>query len=117
MGLARELRSRRTVDRREISVEAWADKDGIPFKMWCRPLTCYDLDQLQKKHPKFLETMSIAGMVDLILMKAEDQNGERLFSSAEDRLDLMGEETAVISGIAEQMFADVQSMEVAEKNS
>lgn len=56
-------------------------------------------------------------MVDLILMKAEDQNGDRLFSSAEDRLDLMGEETAVISGIAEQMFADVQSMEVAEKNS
>lgn len=117
MGLARELRARRTVNRREIAVEAWAGEDGAAFKMWSRPLTCYDLDQLQKKHPKFLETMSISGMVDLILMKAEDENGDRLFQSAEDRLDLMGEETAVISNIAEQMFADVQSLEVAEKNS
>lgn len=116
MGLAKELRSRRSVNRRAISVPAWADQDGQPFVMYCRPITCYDLNELQKKHPKFMENTTIAAMVDLILMKAEDEAGDKLFTSVEDRIDLMGEETSVVSGIAEQMFAEIQSVEDAEKN-
>ena len=54
-------------------------------------------------------------MVDLICMKAEDEGGTKLFASAEDRLDLMGEETSVISDIANQMFAEIESAEVARK--
>ena len=50
-------------------------------------------------------------------MKVASEDGEKLFKAAEDRIDLMGEETAVISGIAEQMFAEIQSAEDAEKNS
>jgi hypothetical protein len=116
MGLAKELRSRRTIPLREVVVEAWADEKGVPFKLFCGSISCYDLNELQKKHPNFLENTTIGAMVDLILMKAMDESGDRLFTSAEDRIDLMGEETAVISEIANQMFADVQSVETAEKN-
>jgi hypothetical protein len=63
-----------------------------------------------------MENTTIAAMVDLILMKAEDEGGEKLFTSVEDRIDLMGEETAVVSSIAEQMFSEIQSVEDAEKN-
>jgi len=49
-------------------------------------------------------------------MKAEDEGGNKLFGSAEDRMDLMGEETTVISDIANQMFAQIESVEVAAKN-
>ena len=45
-----------------------------------------------------------------------DESGDRIFTSSEDRIDLMGEETAVISEIANQMFADVQSVGTASKN-
>jgi len=38
------------------------------------------------------------------------------FSSAEDRMDLMGEETNVISEIANQMFAEIESVEALEGN-
>jgi hypothetical protein len=55
-------------------------------------------------------------MIDLIVMKAADESGGKLFTSAEDRIDLMGEETGVISSIAEQMFAEIQSLEEQEKN-
>ena len=55
-------------------------------------------------------------MVDLILMKATDEGGEKLFKHAEDRIDLMGEETAVISEIANQMFAEIESVENQIKN-
>jgi len=114
MGLARELRSRRTIEAREILVPAWGDDAGA-FKMYCRPITCYDLDQLQKKHPNFLQNTTIGAMVDLICMKATDESGDKLFKS-EDRIDLMGEETAVISEIGNQMFAEIESVEYAEKN-
>jgi hypothetical protein len=116
VGLARELRSRRQIDRRKIEVKAWADESGEPFPIYCRPITCYDLNEIQKKHPKVLESPTVASMVDLIVMKAEDEAGDKLFASAEDRMDLMGEETVVISGIAEEMFSQIESVEAIEKN-
>jgi hypothetical protein len=58
----------------------------------------------------------MAAMIDLIVMKASDEDGNRLFTSAEDKNDLMGEETGVISSIAEQMFAEIESTEDLEKN-
>jgi len=116
MGLAKELRSRRTIPLREVVVEAWADDKGVPFKLYCGSISCYDLDQLQKKHPKFLENTTIGAMIDLILMKSMDESGSKLFTSAEDRIDLMGEETSVISEIANQMFAEIESVEDASKN-
>ena len=115
MGLAKELRNKRKINAREVIVPAWGDDSGA-FKMYCRPITCYDLDQLQKKHPDFLQNTTIGAMVDLIFMKAEDESGSKLFTSAEDRIDLMGEETNVISEIANQMFAQIESVEVAAKN-
>jgi hypothetical protein len=115
MGLAKELRNRRKVDAKEVTVPAWGDDSGA-FKMYCRPITCYDLDVLQKKHPNFLNNTTIGAMVDLICMKATDESGEKLFGSAEDRMDLMGEETNIISEIANQMFADMDSVEAHEKN-
>ena len=116
MGLAKELRNRRTVERRKISVSAWGVSAEEPFEMYCRLITCFDLNELQRRHPKVLEAPTVASMVDLIVMKAEDEGGDKLFNSADDRIDLMGEETTVISAIAEEMFAQIQPVEVAEKN-
>jgi len=115
MGLAKELRGRRKVGSREVLVPAWGDETGA-FKMYCRSITCYDLDVLQKKHPNFLQNTTIGAMVDLIVMKAIDENDQKLFNSGEDRMDLMGEETNVISEIANQMFSDIESVEAHEKN-
>ena len=115
MGLAKELRSRRKVQAREVQVPEWGDESGA-FKLYCRSITCYDLDQLQKKHPNFLQNTTIGAMVDLICMKAEDEGGTKLFSSAEDRIDLMGEETSVISEIANQMFSEIETSEALEGN-
>jgi len=115
MGLAKELRSRRKVQAREVQVPEWGDESGA-FKLYCRSITCYDLDQLQKKHPNFLQNTTIGAMVVLICMKAEDEGGTKLFSSAEDRIDLMGEETSVISEIANQMFAEIETSEALEGN-
>ena len=55
-------------------------------------------------------------MVDLIVMKALDESGDKLFTSVEDRADLMGEQTDIIADIANEMFNDIQSEDAALKN-
>jgi len=115
MSLAKELRKRRKQQRRKIDVAEWGDDDGA-FSLYCRPLTCYDLNELQKRHPQVMQNPSIAAMVDLIVMKAESQDGERLFTSADDRIELMGEETGIVSDIAMQMFGTVDGVEDQIKN-
>jgi len=115
MGLAKELRTRRKVQTREVVVPEWGDESG-DFKLYCRPITCNDLNRLQKKHPDFLNNTTIAAMVDLIVMKAEDEGGDKLFTAADDRIELMGEQTDVISDIANQMFAEIETQEEASKN-
>jgi hypothetical protein len=115
MGLAKELRKRREVKVREVVVPEWGDDSGA-FKLYSRPITCYDLNVLQKKHPNFLTNTTIAAMVDLIIMKAEDEAGDKLFTAADDKIELMGEQTDVISEIANQMFAEIESEEDLAKN-
>jgi len=115
MGLAKELRARRKGSRRKISVAEWGDDEG-PFVLYCRPLTCFDLNELQKRHPQVMQNPSVGAMVDLIVMKAESKDGEKLFTSAEDRIDLMGEETTIVSDIANEMFGMIDPFEDVEKN-
>ena len=55
-------------------------------------------------------------MVDLIIIKALDEDGKKIFAPLQDRKDLMEEETTVISEIANQMFADIESQEALAKN-
>ena len=59
--------------------------------------------------------MTIDGMVDLIILKAGDADGNRLFSVA-DKTHLMDEPLPLISSIAAQMFGDIEGVEDAEKN-
>lgn len=113
--MAKQLRERREVKTREVVVPEWGDETG-DFKLYCKPITCFDLNQLQKKHPDFLTNTTISAMVDLIIMKALDDNGVRLFNGIEDRVELMAEETAVVSEIANQMFAEIETQEDLAKN-
>lgn len=115
MGMAKQLRERREVKTREVVVPEWGDETG-DFKLYCKPITCFDLNQLQKKHPDFLTNTTISAMVDLIIMKALDDNGVKLFNGIEDRVELMAEETAVVSEIANQMFAEIETQEDLAKN-
>ena len=115
MGMAKQLRERREVKTRAVVVPEWGDETG-DFKLYCKPITCFDLNQLQKKHPDFLTNTTISAMVDLIIMKALDDNGVKLFNGIEDRVELMAEETAVVSEIANQMFAEIETQEDLAKN-
>lgn len=114
MSLGKKIADRRQKQARIIEVSEWGD-DGAPLLIYVYPLTAGDMSKIQKKHKNFLNDMTIEGMIDLIILKAGDADGERLFTLA-DKTHLMDEPLPLISDIAAQMFGDIEGVEVAEKN-
>ena len=91
-----------------------ADEDG-QVSVYSSSLTAGDLHKLQRKHKDFLNTQTIDGMIDLILMKAENEDGSKAFT-LEDKPILMREDVNVIAEIAAEMFGDISDAEELEKN-
>ena len=114
MSLGKMINERRNRQRRIIEVHEWGEDDA-PLLIYSSAITAGDLKNIQRKHKNFLNDMTIDGMVDLIILKAEDSEGKKLFT-LEDKVYLMAEDLMVISGIAGQMFGDIDTIEDAEKN-
>ena len=114
MGLGEQIAARRALQRKQIEIVEWGE-DGNALIIYCGPITAGDIDKLQRKHKDFLNNMTITGMIDLIIAKAEDADGKRLFT-LEDKMYLMRESVTLISDIAGKMFGDVDTVEDAEKN-
>ena len=113
MSIANQIASKRNKDRRVIEVPEWGD--DAPVLLYVGAITAGDMDRLQRKHKDFLNNMTIAGMIDLIIAKAEDKDGNRAFT-LEDKMTLMREPVNLIADIAGKMFGDVESVEEQEKN-
>lgn len=78
------------------------------------PLTVGDIGRIQRKHPNFLNGsdggMSVEAMVDLIILKARDENGEKLIKPT-DRDKLLMLPLDVIAAIAGEMIQSNTSIE------
>jgi hypothetical protein len=112
MSIAKRI-SERTSNKRHIDVAEWGD-ESKPEKVYYGPLLAGELNRIQRKHPKFLSDTSFDAMIDLIILKAENGQGEKLFT-LEDKPVLMREEVSVISTVA-AAFMSGESVEEQEKN-
>lgn len=114
MSLGKMIAEKRNQQRRVIEVAEWGEDDS-PLLIYASAITAGDLKNIQRKHKNFLNDMTIDGMVDLIIMKAQDADGKKLFT-LEDKIYLMGEQLSVIIDIAGRIIGDVDTVEDAEKN-
>jgi hypothetical protein len=114
MSLGKMISEKRNRQRRVIEVPEWGDDDA-PLLIYSSAITAGDLNKIQRKHKNFLNDMTVDGMVDLIIMKAQDVDGNKLFT-LEDKIYLMAEDMTTVANIAEKMFGDIDTVEVAEKN-
>lgn len=112
MSIAKRI-AERTSNKRHIDVAEWGD-EGKPEKVYYGPLLAGELNRIQRKHPTFLSSASLEAMVDLIILKAENGQGEKLFT-LEDKAVLMREEVNVVSTVA-AAFMSGDSIEEQEKN-
>jgi len=115
MSLGKQIAERRNKQRRVIETPSHWGEDDAPLFIYCTPITAGEINKIQRKHKNFLNEMTVDGMVDLIIMKAEDEGGNRLFT-LEDKIYLMAEDAPVVADIAGKMFGEHDSIEEAEKN-
>lgn len=112
MSIAERIKAR-TSQKRHIEVAEWGEPDS-PEKVYFGPLLAGELNRIQRKHPSFLQSASFEGMVDLIILKAENGQGEKMFT-LEDKPILMREEVEIISRVAATLMSGA-TVEDQEKN-
>lgn len=103
----------RTSTKKHIDVPEWGEK-GTPVKVYYGPLLAGELNRIQRKHPNFLNDAKFEAQIDLIILKAENGQGDKLFT-LEDKAGLMREEVGVIATVAGALMSGT-SVEDAEKN-
>jgi hypothetical protein len=114
MSLAKRIAERQKRDRKSIEVAEWGEDSDSPLMVYFGPMLALEMEKIQRKHPNFFQSATIGGMVDLIILKAEDKNGEKLFT-LEDKPTLMREEFGLIARIAGEIISG-PSQEEVEKN-
>lgn len=105
--------NRSSRERKSISVEEWGDGNA-PLYIYYGAVTGQDIDRVSRKHKDFLSNPTIASMVELIIIKAEDEQGDKLFT-IEDKKVLLNEPLALIAEIFSSVF-DAATVEEQEKN-
>lgn len=114
MSLAKQIAAKRA--EKELSsfdVEEWGEKDE-PLTLFFSHVAARDISKIQKKHPDFIASPTMDAMVDLIILKCLDKNGDKAFEVG-DKFILMGEPLGVIAKVFGAIFETV-SVEEQEKN-
>jgi hypothetical protein len=113
MGIREKLEQRaqlRKDDLRSVYVEA------LEESIWYLPMSVGEIAKVQRKYPTFLKgnEAEIEALIELIVIKAKDENGEKLFKLSDKAL-LRQEGMLVISEIAGAMMG-ADTIEDAEGN-
>lgn len=114
MSLAKRLAARQDAERRTIEVAEWGEDESSPQIIYYGPFLAIEMDKVQRKHPNFLQSMTMAGMVEIIVMKAEDKDGNKLFT-IDDKPTLMREPLTLITRVAGALMTSA-TVEEQEKN-
>ena len=103
MSLAQRIAAKRAeVQRNVIEVPEWGEGDN-PLRLYAGPVTARDLEKIQRKHKDFLSNVTMGAMVEMIILKCEDENGDQVFT-LEDKPILMGEPIGVVSVVFSAVF-------------
>jgi len=95
-----------------------------PLNIYFTKMTVREDERIRKNHPDFYKTISngdipsFSSLLDLIMIKAKDEEGKRIFDEA-DRQVFLGMDVSFVTNIAgeilQKLFADDVSLETSEK--
>jgi len=93
--VARAIEHFRELERNEIEVPEWGEEDA-PLTVYGSPLTMAERRRIQKQNPND----SYGQTCDIVILKAEDADGKRLFTKADKPYFLNKIDPKVIARIA-----------------
>ena len=103
---------RDALGRKMIEVEEWPDELGAPTVIYAKPITLGEL----RRWYKGINGDDISVLVDVIITKAENEDGERLFTLEDKQPLLRIAEFSVVSRIAGEMMDHSDDLDEIEKN-
>ena len=103
MSIAQRIAANRANQQRSvIEVPEWGEGD-TPLRLYAGPVTARDIEKVQRKHKDFLASPTMSGMVEMIILKCEDEAGDAAFT-LEDKPILMGEPIGIVSSVFSRVF-------------
>lgn len=96
-----------------VEVPEWGEPDQ-PVRLYFDRFNIRDMSKLQRKYKDFATNPTLDAMVDAIISKVEDEQGEKVFT-LDDRPVLMGAEVNTIAKIFGAIFGGA-TVEEQEKN-
>lgn len=112
--IGEQISSNTELERTEVSVAEWG-QDGEPLVLYATPLLAGEFSRLQKKHKDFINNPSVDGLVDLIIMKAQDNQGEKVFDIG-DRPILLRQPIGIVTTVATSLMGNLLDVDEAAKN-
>jgi|TARA_R110002167_G_scaffold245999_1_gene451428 hypothetical protein len=98
--------------------------ENEPLKIYFTKMTVREDERIRKSHPDFYKTISdgdiptFSSLLDLIMIKARDEEGKRIFDEA-DRQVFLGMDVSFVTALAgeilQKLFADDVTLETSEK--
>lgn len=88
-------------------------EDGKVFTFYFEAMTLRDLSKLQKKHPNFINDQTADAMVDLVIMKTLDAQGNKVFDHGH-KFKLMSEKLEVVPKMFGAIFNGASEEEQAK---
>lgn len=101
--------------KRSIAVPEWPDDDGAPTRIYWSPLTLDEQRKLRVLHEKKGDEDAVDYGLRVLIAKAEDETGTKLFT-IEDRQALRGSADALVIDRIMVAMMSTQSVEDAVKN-
>lgn len=77
MNIADQIAALDAPERKRVDMTEFWGEGSIIF---ATPLTARDITRITRRHKDFQSNPSIEAMVDLLIWKAEDENGDKVFT-------------------------------------
>lgn len=114
MSIAKRIAAKRAEKARNfVDVEEWGEGDQ-PLRLYFTEVSARDIEKVQRKHKDFLTSPSMSAMVEMIILKCEEENGDPAFT-LEDKPILLGETVNTIALVFGAVF-NADGVEEHEKN-
>lgn len=114
MSLAKRIAAKRADQQRGfVDVEEWGEGE-TPLRLFFTSVSARDIEKVQRKYKDFLTNTSLGAMVEMVIEKCEDENGDKAFT-LEDKPILMSEPVGVIAKVFGAVF-NATSIEDHAKN-
>ena len=109
--LERVKAHREALGRKQIEVSEWPDDEGAPTIFYASPITLSEM----RRWYKGITGEDISVLVDVVIAKAEDKDGKKVFTLEDKQPLLKTAEFSVLSRIATAMM-DHDDADELEKN-